>query len=58
MEKLWSARGARAGCRELATARMERLLANSLILYLAATTAQHAWRLLNSDVGELVRRLH
>ena len=35
-----------------------RLLTSSLILYLAAVAAQRTWVLLNSDVGQLLRRLH
>jgi hypothetical protein len=54
MEYLWPAKGARA----LAWAGVQRLVASSLILYLAAETAQRAWTLLNSDVGELMRRMH
>jgi hypothetical protein len=44
--------------RELALARVHRLVAGSLTLYLAATLAQRMWELLNSDVGVLLRRLH
>jgi hypothetical protein len=58
MENLWPAKGARARCRELATTGVQRLVASSLILYLIVAMAQRAWTLLNSDVGELVRRLH
>jgi hypothetical protein len=43
--------------RELALARIHRLLMGSLTLYLAATFAQRSWELLNSDVGVLLRRL-
>ena len=35
-----------------------RLLASSLLLYLAAVATQRAWVLLNSDVGQLIKRLH
>lgn len=35
-----------------------RLLTNSLILYLVAVASHRAWVLLNSDVSQLVRRLH
>jgi len=58
MENLWPVRGARSTCRELALAGMRRMVASSLILFLAAGTAHRAWTLLNSDVGELMRRLH
>ena len=58
MENLWPAKGARVRCRELAASGVQRLVASSLILYLIVATAQRAWALLNSDVGELVRRLH
>ena len=34
------------------------LLNNSLVLYLVAFAAQRAWVLLNSDVLQLLRRLH
>jgi len=44
--------------RELALARVHRLVTGSLMLYLAATLAQRTWELLNSDVGVLLRRLH
>lgn len=47
----------RQSFRELALVRVHRLLAGSLMLYLAATVLQRAWELLNSDVGVLVRRL-
>ncbi len=33
------------------------LTANSLLLYLLATYMQRVWVLLNSDIGELFRRL-
>ena len=58
MENLWPAKGARARCRELAASGMQRLVASSLMIYLIVASAQRAWALLNSDVGELVRRLH
>ncbi|MBP1689325.1 MAG: hypothetical protein H6Q33_5468 [Deltaproteobacteria bacterium] len=58
MDNLWPAKGARLRCRELAATGVQRLVASSLILYLIVATAQRAWALLNSDVGELVRRLH
>ncbi len=35
-----------------------RLLANSLLLYLLADAAGRVWVVLNSDVGQLLRRLH
>jgi hypothetical protein len=35
-----------------------RLATSSLILFLFGTLAQRAWVLLNSDVVQLVRRLH
>ena len=35
-----------------------RLLTSSLILYLVATATHRAWLLLNSDVSQLLRRLH
>lgn len=35
-----------------------RLLTSSLVLYLLAVAGQRAWVLLNSDVGQLSRRLH
>ena len=34
------------------------LLANSLLLYLLAIVAVRLWVLLNSDVSQLLRRLH
>ncbi len=34
------------------------LLTASLILYLAASAANRTWVLLNSDVGDLIRRIH
>jgi hypothetical protein len=34
------------------------LVSSSLILYLAAVAAQRTWVVLNSDVGQLLRRLH
>ena len=34
------------------------LATSSLILFFLGTFAQRAWVLLNSDVGQLVRRLH
>jgi hypothetical protein len=37
---------------------LQRLVTNSLILYLLGNVAQRAWLLLNSDVGQLIRRLH
>ena len=58
MDNLWPAKGARLRCRDLAATGVQRLVASSLILYLIVATAQRAWALLNSDVGELVRRLH
>ena len=57
-DNLWPAKGARLRCRDLAATGVQRLVASSLILYLIVATAQRAWALLNSDVGELVRRLH
>ena len=41
----------------LASEGARRLLASSLILYLAGCVAQRAWVLLNADVVQLVRRL-
>ena len=35
-----------------------RLTTDSLILYLCATLAQRTWILLNTDVGQWVRRLY
>ena len=35
-----------------------RLIKSSLILYLAAFAAHRAWLLLNSDVSQLLRKLH
>lgn len=35
-----------------------RLLTNSLILYLVAVATHRAWVLLNSDVTQLLRRMH
>ena len=43
--------------RELALERAQRLVTGSLTLYLAASLAQRAWEVLNSDVGVLLRRL-
>ena len=37
---------------------LQRLVTNSLILYLLGNVAQRAWLLLNSDVSQLLRRLH
>ena len=37
---------------------VDELLNNSLVLYLVAFAAQRAWVLLNSDVLQLLRRLH
>jgi hypothetical protein len=34
------------------------LLTASLILYLAASAANRTWVLLNSDVSDLIRRIH
>jgi len=34
------------------------LATSSLILFMFGTFAQRAWVLLNSDAGQLVRRLH
>ncbi len=34
------------------------VLTASLILYLAASAANRTWVLLNSDVGDLIRRIH
>ena len=42
----------------LADGYLQRLVASSLILYLLGTVAQRARLLLNSDVGQLIRRLH
>jgi hypothetical protein len=55
--------GRPAGSRRAARARtlealVHELLDNSLVLYLAAFAAQRAWVLLNSDVLQLLRRLH
>jgi hypothetical protein len=55
--------GRPAGSRRAAPARalealVDELLDNSLVLYLAAFAAQRAWVLLNSDVLQLVRRVH
>ena len=58
MENLWPAKGARVWCRELAAAGAQRLVASSLMIYLIVASVQRAWALLNSDVGELMRRLH
>ena len=58
MENQWPAKGARVRCRELAASGVQRLVASSLMIYLIVATVQRAWALLNSDVGELVRRLH
>lgn len=35
-----------------------RLLNHSLVLYLVAVAADRAWLLLNTDVVQLVRRVH
>jgi len=43
---------------DLIEATTARLLRGSLILYLAAFAAHRAWLLLNSDVGQLLRKLH
>ena len=48
----------RSGADRLVEATTGRLLRNSLILYLAAFAAHRAWLLLNSDVGQLLRKLH
>jgi hypothetical protein len=45
-------------CRELAASGVQRLVASSLMIYLIVASAQRVWALLNSDVGELVRRMH
>jgi hypothetical protein len=55
--------GRSAGSRRAARVRtleklVDELLNNSLVLYLVAFAAQRAWVLLNSDVLQLVRRLH
>jgi len=55
--------GRPAGSRHAARVRtlealVDELLDNSLVLYLAAFAAQRAWVLLNSDVLQLLRRLH
>jgi len=42
----------------LAEGYLQQLLTSSLILYLIGNIAQRAWLLLNSDVGQLIRRLH
>ncbi len=42
----------------LAEGYLQRLVTNSLILYLLGNAAQRAWLLLNSDVSQLIRRLH
>lgn len=57
MDNLWPAKGARVRCRELAAAGVQRLVASSLMIYLVVASAQRVWALLNSDVGELVRRM-
>lgn len=33
------------------------MLRNSLVLYFAAIFAQRIWTLLNSDIGQLIRRM-
>jgi len=48
----------RSGADGLVEATAARLLRSSLILYLAALAAHRAWLLLNSDVSELVRKVH
>lgn len=58
MENQWPAKGARVRCRELAASGVQRLVASSLMIYLIVASAQRVWALLNSDVGELVRRMH
>jgi hypothetical protein len=58
MDNLWPAKGARVRCRELAASGVQRLVASSLMIYLVVASAQRVWALLNSDVGELVRRMH
>ena len=58
MGDLWPAKGLRIRCRELAASGVQRLVASSLVIYLIVASAQRAWALLNSDVGELMRRLH
>ena len=58
MENQWPAKGARVRCRELVASGVQRLVASSLMIYLIVASAQRAWALLNSDVGELVRRMH
>jgi hypothetical protein len=37
---------------------VDELLNNSLVLYLVAFAAHRTWLLLNSDVLQLLRRLH
>ena len=58
MDNLWPAKGTRVRCRELAASGVQRLVASSLMIYLVVASAQRVWALLNSDVGELMRRLH
>lgn len=55
--------GRPAGSRHAARVRMlealvDELLNNSLVLYLVAIAAHRTWLLLNSDVLQLLRRLH
>ena len=55
--------GRLAGSRRAARVRtleqlVDELLNNSLVLYLVAFAAHRTWILLNSDVLQLVRRVH
>jgi hypothetical protein len=55
--------GRPAGSRRAARVRtlealVDELLNNSLVLYLVAFAAHRTWILLNSDVLQLLRRLH
>jgi len=43
---------------KLTPAFVQRLATSSLILFLLGAVAQRTWVLLNSDVAQLIRRLH
>jgi hypothetical protein len=51
-----SSRPAAAGRHGTVAALLQRLVSGSLILFVVGSLAQRTWVLLNSDVGQILRR--
>ena len=57
MGSFYPARQRRGWSRLALSSSITWVLNNSLLLYFAAMFAQRTWTLLNSDIGQLIRRM-